>query len=57
MLLDQIVSSTARNALVLSLGRIDFFSISDYARATSVDWGQMENVQKGFVDRYLAEVR
>jgi len=27
------------------------------ARAKSVDWGRMENVQKGFVDRYLAEVR
>lgn len=34
-----------------------FLPDSDYARAKSVDWGQMENVQKGFVDRYLAEVR
>jgi putative spermidine/putrescine transport system substrate-binding protein len=34
-----------------------FLPDSDYARATSVDWGQMENMQKGFVDRYLAEVR
>ena len=34
-----------------------FLPDSDYARATSVDWGQMESVQKGFVDRYLAEVR
>jgi len=34
-----------------------FLPDSDYARARSVDWGQMENVQKGFVDRYLAEVR
>ena len=34
-----------------------FLPDSDYARAASVDWGQMENVQKGFVDRYLAEVR
>ncbi|MDB5636857.1 MAG: hypothetical protein JWP51_1765, partial [Bradyrhizobium sp.] len=23
----------------------------------SVDWGQMESMHKGFVDRYLAEVR
>ena len=34
-----------------------FLPDSDYARAKTVDWGQMENVQKGFVDRYLAEVR
>src|SRR6266568_997384 len=34
-----------------------FLPDSDYARAKSVDWGQMETVQKGFVDRYLAEVR
>ena len=34
-----------------------FLPDSDYARAKSVDWGQMESVQKGFVDRYLAEVR
>jgi putative spermidine/putrescine transport system substrate-binding protein len=30
---------------------------SDYARAKSVDWGAMETAQKGFVERYLAEVR
>jgi putative spermidine/putrescine transport system substrate-binding protein len=34
-----------------------FLPDSEYARAKSVDWGQMETVQKGFVDRYLAEVR
>jgi putative spermidine/putrescine transport system substrate-binding protein len=34
-----------------------FLPDSDYARAKSVDWGQMETMQKGFVDRYLAEVR
>jgi putative spermidine/putrescine transport system substrate-binding protein len=34
-----------------------FLPDSDYARAKAVDWGQMEGVQKGFVDRYLAEVR
>ena len=34
-----------------------FLPDTDYARAKSVDWGQMENVQKGFVERYLAEVR
>jgi putative spermidine/putrescine transport system substrate-binding protein len=33
-----------------------FLPDSDYARAKSVDWGEMESVQKGFVDRYLAEV-
>jgi putative spermidine/putrescine transport system substrate-binding protein len=34
-----------------------FLPDSDYARAVNVDWGQMENMQKGFVERYLAEVR
>ncbi len=34
-----------------------FLPDSDYARARSVDWGEMETVQKGFTDRYLAEVR
>jgi putative spermidine/putrescine transport system substrate-binding protein len=34
-----------------------FLPDSDYARAKAVDWGQMESMQKGFVDRYLAEVR
>src|SRR6266403_1624514 len=34
-----------------------FLPDSDYARAKSVEWGQMESMQKGFVDRYLAEVR
>jgi putative spermidine/putrescine transport system substrate-binding protein len=34
-----------------------FLPDQDYARAKAVDWGEMENVQKGFVDRYLAEVR
>ena len=34
-----------------------FLPDSDYARAKAVDWGKMETVQKGFVDRYLAEVR
>jgi putative spermidine/putrescine transport system substrate-binding protein len=34
-----------------------FLPDSDYARARAVDWGEMENVQKSFVDRYLAEVR
>ena len=33
-----------------------FLPDSDYARAKRVDWGEMEGVQKGFVDRYLAEV-
>jgi putative spermidine/putrescine transport system substrate-binding protein len=34
-----------------------FLPDSDYARAKSVDWEKMEQVQKGFTDRYLAEVR
>ncbi len=34
-----------------------FLPDSDYARAKSVDWGEMESVQKAFTDRYLAEVR
>ena len=33
-----------------------FLPDSDYARAKSVDWAKMETVQKGFTDRYLAEV-
>jgi putative spermidine/putrescine transport system substrate-binding protein len=33
-----------------------FLPDSDYARAKSVDWAAMEAVQKGFTDRYLAEV-
>jgi putative spermidine/putrescine transport system substrate-binding protein len=34
-----------------------FLPASEYARAKSVDWGALSTVQKGFVDRYLAEVR
>jgi putative spermidine/putrescine transport system substrate-binding protein len=34
-----------------------FLPDKDYARAKSVDWAKMEVVQKGFTDRYLAEVR
>lgn len=34
-----------------------FLPDADYARAKSVDWAQMESVQKGFTDRYLAEVK
>jgi len=33
-----------------------FLPDSDYARAKSVDWAKLESVQKGFTDRYLAEV-
>jgi putative spermidine/putrescine transport system substrate-binding protein len=33
-----------------------FLPDADYARAKSVDWAKMESVQKGFTDRYLAEV-
>jgi putative spermidine/putrescine transport system substrate-binding protein len=34
-----------------------FLPDADYARAKSVDWAKMEAVQKGFVDRYLAETK
>src|SRR5579863_4557459 len=34
-----------------------FLPDSDYARARTVDWGQMVSIQKDFVERYLAEVR
>ena len=34
-----------------------FLPDGDYARAKSVDWAEMELVQKAFTDRYLAEVR
>ncbi|WP_088345118.1 MULTISPECIES: ABC transporter substrate-binding protein [Rhodomicrobium] len=34
-----------------------FLPDADYARAKPVDYAEMEKVQKGFSDRYLAEVR
>jgi putative spermidine/putrescine transport system substrate-binding protein len=34
-----------------------FLPASDYARAKSVNWAQMETVQKNFTKRYLTEVR
>lgn len=34
-----------------------FLPDSEYARATPLDYAQMEKVQKGFSDRYLQEVR
>ncbi|RDV01297.1 ABC transporter substrate-binding protein [Undibacter mobilis] len=34
-----------------------FLPDSDYARAKSVNWEKMEAAQKGFTDRYLAEVQ
>jgi putative spermidine/putrescine transport system substrate-binding protein len=34
-----------------------FLPEADYARARTVDWGVLETVQKGFVDKYLAEVK
>ncbi len=34
-----------------------FLPESEYARATPIDYAKMEQVQKGFSDRYLAEVR
>ena len=34
-----------------------FLPESEYARARSVDWAEMEAAQKAFTERYLAEVR
>jgi putative spermidine/putrescine transport system substrate-binding protein len=34
-----------------------FLPDSDYARAKTVDWGEMATYEKAFADRYLAEVR
>lgn len=34
-----------------------FLPASEYERATPLDYAKMEQVQKGFADRYLAEVR
>ena len=34
-----------------------FLPASEYARATSVDYQKMADVQKGFSTRYLREVR
>jgi putative spermidine/putrescine transport system substrate-binding protein len=34
-----------------------FLPDSDYTRAKSVDWAEMELAQKGFTERYLADVR
>ncbi|OYY28510.1 MAG: ABC transporter substrate-binding protein, partial [Azorhizobium sp. 35-67-15] len=34
-----------------------FLPAADYARAKPVDYGKMETVQKGFSDKYLAEVK
>lgn len=34
-----------------------FLPDSDYARAKSVDWTEMESYERAFVDRYLAEAR
>ena len=34
-----------------------FLPDSEYARATPVDYAKMEQVQKGFGERYLNEVR
>ena len=42
---------------VAAATKAKFLPDSDYARAKSVDWAKMETVQKGFTDRYLAEVR
>jgi len=33
-----------------------FLPASEYARATPIDYAKMEQVQKAFADRYLAEV-
>jgi putative spermidine/putrescine transport system substrate-binding protein len=46
----------ARPIELPSAVKAKFLPDSDYARAKSVDWAKMEAVQKGFTDRYLAEV-
>ena len=34
-----------------------FLPASEYARAKTIDYGKMAEVQKGFSDRYLNEVK
>jgi len=46
----------ARPIELPSAVKAKFLPDSDYARAKSVDWAKMEAAQKGFTDRYLAEV-
>ncbi|MGH6665108.1 MAG: ABC transporter substrate-binding protein [Pseudolabrys sp.] len=47
----------ARNVPLPEAVQKRFLPASDYARAKSVNWGELSTVQKAFVDRYLAEVR
>ena len=47
----------ARNVPLPEAVQKRFLPASDYARAKSVNWGDLSTVQKTFVDRYLAEVR
>jgi putative spermidine/putrescine transport system substrate-binding protein len=47
----------ARNVPLPENAAKRFLPADQYARAKSVDWGQLATVQKAFTDRYLAEVR
>ncbi len=47
----------ARNVALPEAVAKRFLPADQYARAKSVDWGQLATVQKAFTDRYLAEVR
>jgi putative spermidine/putrescine transport system substrate-binding protein len=47
----------ARNVPLPEAVSKKFLPASDYARAKSVNWGELATVQKAFIDRYLAEVR
>ncbi|MBX6329277.1 MAG: ABC transporter substrate-binding protein [Pseudolabrys sp.] len=47
----------ARNVPLPEAVQRRFLPASDYARARSVDWGELAATQKSFVERYLAEVR
>ena len=47
----------ARNVSLPESVASRFLPAAHYARAKSVDWGQLATVQKPFTDRYLAEVR
>ncbi|ABD86835.1 ABC transporter substrate-binding protein [Rhodopseudomonas palustris] len=46
----------ARKIALPEAVKAKFLPDSDYDRAKSVDWGEMETAQKGFVERYLADV-
>jgi putative spermidine/putrescine transport system substrate-binding protein len=45
-----------RSSAVSAEAQVVFLPASEYARAKTVDYGKMAEVQKGFSDRYLKEV-